>query len=175
MLNFGAEAQEATVYVNGKQVAKHAGGYTSFGADITAALRPKGPQEIVVAVHAPVDGANVMVGKQRLKPEGIFYTAASGIWQTVWLEPVPASHLAQVDFTAAPTLDAFTVTAKPEGDAGDATLRVTAYAGGKPVGEASGPAGKPMRLAIAQPRPWSPTDPFLYTFKATLEKGGQRD
>lgn len=175
MLNFGAVAQEATVYVNGKQVAKHADGYTSFAADITAALKAKGPQEIVVAVHAPVDGANVMVGKQRLKPEGIFYTAASGIWQSVWLEPVAAASLAQLDFTAMPSLDAFTVTAKTQGDAADATLRVTAYADGKPVGEASGPAGKPMRLAIAQPRLWSPTDPFLYTFKATLEKGGQRD
>ncbi len=175
MLNFGAVAQEATVYVNGKQVARHTDGYTSFAADITAALKPKGPQEIVVAVHAPVDGANVMVGKQRLKPEGIFYTAASGIWQSVWLEPVVATSLAQLDFTATPSLDAFTVTAKTQGDAGDATLRVTAYADGKAVGEASGPAGKPMRLAIAQPRLWSPTDPFLYTFKATLEKGGQRD
>jgi hypothetical protein len=175
MLNFGAVAQEATVYVNGKQVAKHTDGYTSFAADITAALKAKGPQEIVVAVHAPVDGANVMVGKQRLKPEGIFYTAASGIWQSVWLEPVAAVSLAQLTFTATPGLDAFTVTAKTQGDAGDATLRVTAYADGKQVGEASGPAGKPMRLGIAQPRPWSPTDPFLYTFKATLEKGGQRD
>jgi len=89
-LNFGAVDHDATVYVNGTQVARHTGGYTSFSADITSALRPQGAQEIIVAVHAPVDAANVMVGKQRLKPEGIFYTAASGIWQSVWLEPVPA-------------------------------------------------------------------------------------
>lgn len=174
-LNFGAVAQDATVYVNGRQVARHAGGYTSFGADITQALRPRGPQEIVVAVHAPVDGANVMVGKQRLKPEGIFYTAASGIWQTVWLEPVPATSLAQLTFTPAPSLDAFTVTSKLHGSNENATLHVTAYADGKPVGEASGPAGKPLQLAIAHPRLWSPQDPFLYTFKATLAQGGQRD
>jgi hypothetical protein len=122
-----------------------------------------------------VDGANVMVGKQRLKPEGIFYTAASGIWQPVWLEPVPATSLAQLTFTPARSLDAFTVTARLHGRGQGATLRVTAYADGKAVGEASGPAGQPLRLAIAHPHPWSPDDPFLYTFKATLAQGGQRD
>ncbi|GAB2550028.1 glycoside hydrolase family 2 protein [Rhodanobacter koreensis] len=174
-LNFGAVAQDATVYVNGTQVARHAGGYTSFGADITQALHAHGPQEIVVAVHAPVDGANVMVGKQRLKPEGIFYTAASGIWQSVWLEPVPAASLAQLDFTPASSLDAFDVTSRLQGSHADATLHVTAYADGKPVGEASGPASNPLHLAIAHPRLWSPQDPFLYTFKATLAQGDQRD
>ena len=174
-LNFGAVAQDATVYVNGKQVARHSGGYTSFGADITPALRPQGPQEIIVAVHAPVDGANVMVGKQRLKPEGIFYTAASGIWQSVWLEPVPAASLAQLTFTPARSLDAFTVTARVQGAEPQGTLHVVAYADDKPVGEASGPVGQPLRLAVAQPHLWSPQDPFLYTFKATLTQGGQRD
>jgi hypothetical protein len=174
-LNFGAVAQDATVYVNGKEVARHKGGYTSFSADITSALKPKGQQEIVVAVHAPVDSVDVMVGKQRLKPDGIFYTAASGIWQSVWIEPVSAASIAQIDFTPASSLDAFTVTSKLQGANADATLHVTAYADGKPVGEATGPAGKPLKLAIAKPRLWSPQDPFLYTFKATLAQGAQHD
>ena len=174
-LNFGAVNHDATVYVNGTQVARHAGGYTPFSADITPALHPHGPQEIIVAVHAPVDGVNVMVGKQRLKPEGIFYTAASGIWQSVWLEPVPATSLAQLSFTPARSLDAFTVTSKLQGNSADATLHVTAYADGNAVGEASGPAGQPLHLAIAHPRLWSPQSPFLYTFKATLTQGDQRD
>ena len=174
-LNFGAVSQDATVYVNGKQLAQHAGGYTSFSADITSALRPHGSQEIIVAVHAPVDGANVMVGKQRLKPEGIFYTAASGIWQSVWLEPVPATSLAQLNFTPTRSLDAFTVTSKLQGGGANATLHVTAYADGKAVGEASGSAGQSLHLAIAHPRLWSPQDPFLYTFKATLTQGDQHD
>ena len=174
-LNFGAVSQDATVYVNGKQLAQHAGGYTSFSADITSALHPHGSQEIIVAVHAPVDGANVMVGKQRLKPEGIFYTAASGIWQSVWLEPVPATSLAQLNFTPTRSLDAFTVTSKLQGGGANATLHVTAYADGKAVGEASGSAGQSLHLAIAHPRLWSPQDPFLYTFKATLTQGDQHD
>jgi hypothetical protein len=174
-LNFGAVGQDATVYVNGKQVAQHKGGYTSFSVDITPALRAQGPQEIVVAVHAPVDGASVMVGKQRLKPEGIFYTAASGIWQSVWLEPVPATSLAQLNFTPARSLNAFTVTSKVDGHRDAATLHVTAYADGKAVGEASGPAGQSLHLAVAHPHLWSPQDPFLYIFKATLTQGDQRD
>ncbi|MEY2149810.1 glycoside hydrolase family 2 protein [Rhodanobacter sp. 115] len=174
-LNFGAVDREATVYVNGKQVAHHVGGYTSFSADITPELRAHGPQEIVVAVHAPVDGANVMIGKQRLKPSGIFYTAASGIWQTAWLEPVRATSLAQLTFTPARSLDAFIVTARVHGDERAAMLHVTAYADGKAVGEASGPANQPLHLAIAHPHLWSPRDPFLYTFKATLDAGGQSD
>ncbi|HEV2540139.1 MAG TPA: glycoside hydrolase family 2 TIM barrel-domain containing protein [Frateuria sp.] len=174
-LNFGAVSYQATVYVNGTEVVSHAGGYTAFGADITRALRPHGEQEIVVVVHAPVDGANVMVGKQRLKPEGIFYTAASGIWQSVWLEPVPATSLAQLTFTPERSLDAFTVTAALHGNGDGATVRVTAYADGKPVGEASGPASRPMRLAVADPHRWSPQDPFLYRFKAVLTRGDQHD
>jgi hypothetical protein len=116
-----------------------------------------------------------MVGKQRLKPEGIFYTAASGIWQSVWLEPVPATSLAQLSFTPARSLDAFDVAAKVQGNDANATLHVTAYADGKAVGEASGPAGQSLHLAIAHPHLWSPQDPFLYTFKATLAQGDQRD
>lgn len=174
-LNFGAVSHDATVYVNGTQVVHHVGGYTSFSADITSALRASGPQEIVVAVHAPVDAANIMVGKQRLKPEGIFYTAASGIWQSVWLEPVPATSLAQLNFTPARSLDAFTVTSRLDGPREGTKLQVTAYANGKAVGEASGPAGEPLQLAIAHPHLWSPQDPFLYTFKATLTQGDQRD
>lgn len=174
-LNFGAVDWGATVYVNGKQAARHVGGYTSFGVDITPYLHPLGAQEIIVAVHAPVDGANIMVGKQRLKPGGIFYTAASGIWQSVWLEPTPATSLAQLVFTPTQSLDAFIVTASLHGDGKGAVLHVTAYANGKSVGESSGAADQPLRLAIAHPHLWSPTDPFLYTFKATLTRNGQRD
>ncbi|HEV2621758.1 MAG TPA: hypothetical protein VGU65_06690 [Frateuria sp.] len=174
-LNFGAVSYQATVYVNGVKVIGHAGGYTAFGADITRALRPRGEQEIIVLVHAPVDGANVMVGKQRLKPEGIFYTAASGIWQSVWLEPVPATSVAQLTFTPERSLDAFTVTSALHGNADGAMLKVTAYADGKPVGEVSGPAGRPMHLAIADPHRWTPQDPFLYSFKVVLTRGDEHD
>ncbi|HEX7339650.1 MAG TPA: hypothetical protein VF271_06910 [Rhodanobacteraceae bacterium] len=175
LLNFGAVDNDATVYVNGIEVARHIGGYTAFSVDITAQLHDHGPQEIIVAVHAPVDESNVMVGKQRLKPGGIFYTAASGIWQTVWLEPVPATSLARLTITPNRDLDSFTVTPRVRGNAQGAVLTVTAYADGKPVGHASGPAGQSLDISVAHPHLWSPSDPFLYTFKAELKQGGHID
>lgn len=86
-LNFGAVDYQARVWVNGKQVAEHTGGYTAFSADVTDALKGTGPQEVVVAV-TDTTGADQPTGKQSANPSGIFYTASSGIWQTVWMEPV---------------------------------------------------------------------------------------
>jgi hypothetical protein len=174
-INFGAVDYDATVYVNGRDVARHLGGYDAFSADITDALKARGPQEIVVAVHSPVDSETVPVGKQRLQPGGIFYTASSGIWQTVWLEPVAPVSIASL--TATPNIDtsSFAIAASYNGDADGARLTVAAYAGGKQVGTASGPAGSALKLTVRNPHLWSPDDPFLYTFKATLSGHGSND
>ena len=93
LLHFGAVDWEATVWVNGKEVGNHHGGYDPFTLDITDALKPGGEQEIVVSVWDPTDTGTQPRGKQVLKPGGIWYTAVTGIWQTVWLEPVPAAHI----------------------------------------------------------------------------------
>ncbi|MET4780771.1 LamG-like jellyroll fold domain-containing protein [Glaciihabitans sp. UYNi722] len=174
-LNFGAVNYDATVYVNGTEVARHTGAYDAFSVDITGALRDRGSQEIVVAVHSPVDSATIPVGKQRLDPSGIFYTAASGIWQSVWLEPVAATSIAS--FTATPEVasSSFSIATTFNGDAAGARLTVDAWAGKKKVASASGAAGGPMKLAIPKPRLWNPDDPFLYTFTATLKQNGQQD
>jgi hypothetical protein len=174
-LNFGAVTYEATVYVNGQEVVRHTGGYDAFGADITAALVAGGPQEIVVAVHSPVDGANVPVGKQRLEPGGIFYTAASGIWQTVWLEPVGEASIASLVAVADVDQPSFAVTAAYDGDVTGAELSVTAFADGVEVASAGGLAGETLTLEIAEPRLWTPDDPFLYTLTATLTTPGGED
>jgi len=171
-LNFGAVNYDATVYVNGTQLARHTGAYDAFSVDITSALRARGPQEIVVAVHSPVDSATIPVGKQRLDPSGIFYTAASGIWQSVWLEPVAATSIAS--FTATPDVasSSFTITTTLNGDPTKAKLAVDVYAGTKKVASGSGAANGSMKLTVPKPRLWSPDDPFLYTFKATLTGTG---
>lgn len=175
MLNFGAVNYDATVYVNGTQVARHTGGYDEFRADITGALKRSGPQELVVAVHSPVDQANIPVGKQRLNPSGIFYTASSGIWQSVWMEPVAPASIAS--FTATPDVGtgSFAISATYSGDVTGAKLTVDAFADGRRVASASGAAGGPMTLAIRNPRLWSPDDPFLYTFKVRLDARGASD
>lgn len=174
-LNFGAVNYRATVYVNGHEVVRHAGAYTAFSADITAALKPEGPQEIIVAVYSPVDSKNIPVGKQRLKPSGIFYTAASGIWQSVWLEPVAPTSIAS--FTATPDVPhgRFHVQTTLNGPAAGATLSVDAYAGDKRVAHAEGEANKTLTLTIPKPRLWSPEDPYLYTFRAQLKSASGTD
>lgn len=174
-LNFGAVNYDATVWVNGRQVARHTGGYEAFSADITGALRPRGPQEIVVAVNSPVDSENIPVGKQRLDPSGIFYTASSGIWQSVWIEPVAPTSIAS--FTATPDVgtSSFGFSTTINGDPSDARLRVDVFAGKKRVASVSGAATGPLQVGIPRPRLWSPDDPFLYTFTATLTRPGSKD
>ncbi|MDQ6938116.1 MAG: glycoside hydrolase family 2, partial [Actinomycetota bacterium] len=175
-LNFGAVSHEAAVWVNGELVGSHSGGYDAFSIDITAALFDgAGRQEIVVGVHAPVDGATIPVGKQRLQPGGIFYTAASGIWQTVWLEPVPATNIAAL--TATPDLATSTmqVTTRISGDPHRAVVRVKILKGRRTVATASGAAGAPLTLALPHPRLWSPADPFLYTIAASVTRKGVTD
>jgi beta-galactosidase/beta-glucuronidase len=102
LLNFGAVDWEATVYVNGQTAGSHRGGYDAFSLDITGHLNG-GLNELIVNVYDPTNAANPPLGKQRLNPTGIWYTAASGIWQTVWLEPVPAAFITRLQLT--PDLD----------------------------------------------------------------------
>lgn len=101
-LNFGAVDWQAEVYVNGKKVTEHKGGYDKFSADITDALKPGRTQEVIVGVYDPTDakdGENPPMGKQRLDPSGIWYTPSSGIWQTVWMEPVAPDHADSLKLT----------------------------------------------------------------------------
>jgi len=169
LLNFGAVDYDTTVYVNGTPVAHHLGGYDAFSADVTGALRGHGPQEIVVGVYDPTDAGGQPIGKQRNDPSGIFYTATSGIWQTVWLEPVPATHVTSLDLTpdvAAGTLH-LTVHAS-----GSAPVEVTALDGSKPVGTVVGAANRPLTLRVPHAKLWSPDHPFLYNLRVTV--GGDR-
>jgi hypothetical protein len=89
LLHLGAVDWDATVLVNGKQVGQHRGGYTPIDLDITDAVNPTGPQELVVSVWDPTDAGAQPRGKQVARPNGIWYTAVTGIWQTVWIEPFP--------------------------------------------------------------------------------------
>src|SRR5688572_7542104 len=98
LLHFGAVDNEATVFVNGKEVGKHAGGYTEFSFDITSALKD-GDNEITVKVFDPTDQGVYPHGKQVSNPQNIYYTPTSGIWQTVWLETVPVAYISKLKMT----------------------------------------------------------------------------
>jgi len=172
-LNFGAVDHEATVYVNGTEVTHHVGGFDAFSVDITDQL-VEGENELVVRVTDTT--GDQPRGKQSNNPAGIFYTPASGIWQTVWMEPVPAAHITQLDLTPDLDEDALVVNVNTAGTSDAATVEVVAHdADGAEVGRVSGAPDTDLALEIADPHLWSPEDPYLYDLTATLTDGGATD
>ncbi|WP_041313351.1 glycoside hydrolase family 2 protein [Mycobacterium sp. JS623] len=166
LLHFGAVDQIATVWVNNQEVAHHEGGYTEFSADITKALRWPGPQEIIVRVDDRNETNPFPVGKQRNSPSGLFYTGSSGIWQTVWIEPVRAAHVEKLDI--ATDLTSLTVTPRVSGARNERAMVMVSAPGRGVVSIRSGKPGQPIRLLIPNARPWSPDDPYLYDVKVGL-------
>ena len=168
LLHFGAVDWRTEVWVNGKAVGKHEGGYDPFTFDITAALKGKGPEEIVVGVWDPTDTGPQPRGKQVLDPNGIWYTAVSGIWQTVWLEPVRDDYVSELSMT--PDLDGrkLLLTVR-SGSSGEFTA--VARLAGKTVGRISGKLNEPSALALSEIKPWSPDAPTLYDLDISLRTG----
>jgi hypothetical protein len=178
LLNFGAVDWESTVWVNGKEVGAHRGGYDPFTFDISAALNKSGKQEIIVGVWDPTTRGQQPLGKQHDRPEGIWYTPTTGIWQTVWLEPVPHTYIRSLKIV--PDVDQNTVSVVVEAG-GETTgygaeISVTVRSR---VGQAlrqvmaTGEIGKPIVLALGQnPAPllWSPDSPQLHDLKVTLPR-----
>ncbi|ACZ86262.1 glycoside hydrolase family 2 protein [Streptosporangium roseum] len=168
LLHFGAVDQTCRVLLNGAEVGAHTGGYLPFTCDITDALRD-GENTLVVAVRDDSDTGHHARGKQKLKRGGIWYTAQSGIWQSVWAECVPAVHVERLTLTPHLGEGCVEVTVHA-GTAGDA--RVEILAAGAAVARAVVPVGRPVRVPIPDVRPWSPEDPFLYD--VTVELGADR-
>jgi hypothetical protein len=173
MLRFGAVDWETVVYVNGREIGQHRGGYDGFSFDITDALKTSGDQELVVAVWDPTDAGDQPRGKQVRKPNGIWYTPTTGIWQTVWLEPVAATAIE--DLQLVPDLDAGMLRVKVavKGDTAGVTVQTIAYDDRKEVGRGSGEAGLTQDLVIPHPKLWTPDQPFLYGLKVILKRGGK--
>jgi beta-galactosidase/beta-glucuronidase len=174
VLHFGAVDYECHAWLNGSHIGGHRGGYLPFCFDVTGALT-SGENELVVSVWDPSDAGLQQRSKQTLEPKGIWYTAVSGIWQTVWMEGVPATSIHSLRLT--PDLDNHTLTVEVQvrhaAGAEDIQLEAEACAGGERVARAAGAAQAPLRLDIPQPRPWSPQDPFLYSLQVRLTRHGQ--
>ncbi|WP_037570157.1 glycoside hydrolase family 2 [Phaeacidiphilus oryzae] len=174
-LNFGAVDYEAWVYVNGRPVAHHLGGYQAFTADITEAVKGRGTQTVLLKVK-DTTGPSQATGKQSSDPSGIWYTSTSGIWQTVWMEPVPEESIDSLVLTPNLKDDSVAVTARPSaGTRASARVTATAYRDGRPIGSVTGAAGTALRLAVPHPELWSPDHPFLYDLKVTLNDGASHD
>ncbi len=172
MLHFGAVDYACDVWVNGKRLGGHTGGYLPFTFDITDSLK-EGENELVVSVWDPSDTGLQQRGKQVLRPKGIWYTPVSGIWQTVWLEAVPAISIQSLILT--PDLDNQTLSVQVQlrGATEDEVLRmeVEACAGDESIASATGDVQSQVTLAIPDPRAWSPADPYLYDLRVRLLLG----
>ncbi|MFD0795112.1 glycoside hydrolase family 2 protein [Mucilaginibacter litoreus] len=168
LLHFGAVDWRTEVFVNGKSVGKHEGGFDPFSFNITGALKGSGNQQIIVSVWDPTDDGPQPRGKQVKKPEGIWYTPVTGIWQTVWLEGVAKTHIESTRQT--PDIDnkTLTVSAAIAGAQPADKIRVTAYDGKTRVDEKIVDAGGTAVLNINSPKLWSPEHPFLYDLQIAV-------
>lgn len=165
-LNFGAVDYETDVYVNGTKVGSHTGGFTSFSFDITQWLQP-GDNELIVHV---LDNTDQIKGKQSTTPGGIWYTPVSGIWQTVWLEPVASASIERMDMVPDIWNGQLKLSVQAANGTGK-TVEAVAFKDGVEVGRISGNAGQALLLPVPNPRLWTPDDPFLYDLKVSLKDG----
>jgi hypothetical protein len=160
LLHFGAVDHTAVVFVNGRKIGEHSGGYDSFSFDITAAVRP-GSNTLVVGAWDPNDG-RAPSGKNG--PRGD-YTFTSGIWQTVWLEPVAAQHIARLRLV--PDVEGQRLRVTVGADPG-LVVEATAFRAGQVVATVTGPAGAELELPVKHAELWSPGHPFLYDLRVRL-------
>ena len=166
LLHFGAVDQCCRVLVNGQEAGRHEGGYLPFCLDVTALLND-GENRLTAVVTDDAAGGVYGMGKQRYQRGGIWYTATSGIWQTVWLESVPENYVKSLRLT--PDLDAGVLRWHIEADAVEGAC-VTVRAGDTVIAEGRADKNGDGVSAIpaAHLRPWSPEDPFLYDVNITL-------
>ncbi|WP_445257892.1 glycoside hydrolase family 2 protein [Nocardioides aurantiacus] len=170
LLHLGAVDQHARVLLDGVEVGRHTGGYLPFSLDVTAALAEPGSEHVlVVEVRDASETAPHARGKQRLDRGEIWYTAQSGIWQTVWLEWLPAAHVADLRLTPVLATDLATAALEVRLDLvgpGSATVVVSTAEDGE-VARADVGSGAAVRLPLPVVRPWSPEHPHLYDVTVT--------
>lgn len=191
LLHFGAVDWETSVTLNGKRLGSHRGGYDPFTYDVTDALKKDGVQVLVVSVGDPTDAGWQLRGKQVLHPGGAAYTACSGIWQTVWLEPVPQSSVESLRLVPDLATGTLKLTVDARTPVGTTEVCVTVSDGGKTVSTASGTLGSELTRGVREnlawykarliwvttdisipmqgAKPWTPQSPMLYDLTVELK------
>ena len=173
LLHFGAVDWKADVWVNDVKVGSHTGGYVPFSFDITQALKA-GENKLTVRVWDPTDRGYQPRGKQVCNPDGIWYTPVSGIWQTVWLEPVAPMHIENLRILPNVDANTVTVTVQKSVECPAMMAEVKVLDGGKLVATARGINNEPVEVRMpADVKLWSPDSPFLYDLEVTIYKDGK--
>lgn len=172
LLHFGAVDWKTEVFVNDVKVGTHTGGYTPFSFNITPFLT-SGDQKLVMKVWDPTNDGYQARGKQINNPNGIWYTPVSGIWQTVWLEPVNNKHIANIK--TVPNIDNGVLNVKvcAENAASDDIVEIVLKDGSKTVSRTKTIAGQEAQIAIENAKLWSPESPFLYDMEINLYSNGK--
>lgn len=177
ILHFGAVDYEARVWVNGKEVARHKGGFTPFSADITDAVDINGENELVVYAIDDLRATHQPGGKQchSLYSKGCMYTRTTGIWQTVWLEAVPKTHISGLAVWPDALNGKVTLEVAVKNFTSKTVVEAVAIANGCIFDEGKSEAAGNTVLTLYIPAPvlWQPGDPFLYDLRLRLVEDGE--
>ena len=174
LLHFGAVDWKADIWVNQIKIGQHTGGFTPFSFDITPALK-NGENELVVKVWDPTDNGTQPRGKQVNKPSGIWYTPVSGIWQTVWLESVPAQFITNIKTTPDIDLNKLVVEVATDKKKLSSKIEVKVFDGKELVAKGISINGVPVEVAMpADVKLWSPDSPSLYDLEISLFEGNKQ-
>ena len=172
LLNFEACDWETKVWVDGKEVGTHRGGYDPFTFDITQSLGNQKHHELLVCVWDPTDKGTQPRGKQVSSPGSIWYTPTTGIWQTVWIEPVNESYISS--FRTVTNADNGTIIFKSDvKNAAGGSISFKIKKEGKTIATASGNVNNEITLQIKDPVLWSPDKPYLYDITIELKKNNK--
>lgn len=172
LLHFGAVDWRTDVWLNGVKIGSHEGGFDPFSFNITPFLNGKNAT-LTLRVWDPTSDAEQPRGKQQNKPEGIYYTPVTGIWQTVWLEPVSKNHIENLKIT--PDIDNNRVKIMTETSAlafGD-IVEVTVYDGTNELTKVKAAAGEELEIPVMDAKLWSPENPFLFDITVKLLQNGK--
>ncbi len=169
LLHFGAVDYEAEVFINGKSLGVHRGGYDPFSFNISPYLKAGGEQEILVRVYDPTDNKGYPRGKQTLYPGGIMYQLVTGIWQTVWLEPVPTAGISELKMV--PDVDGSLLKLTVSTTGSSSPIIVKIKDGAKVVKTFAGVSNKEVSIPVPNAKLWSPDTPFLYDLEVSVMKG----
>jgi Beta-galactosidase/beta-glucuronidase len=191
MLNFDAVDWKTVVYVNDIQIGSHTGGYTHFSFDVTPYLK-NGANSLVLKVEDATDNDFQPRGKQVSKPSGIWYTAVSGIWQSVWMEPVAPAHVTDYNVVSSIKEKAINVTVDAEGVQEGDVIKVFLLDGGIGYSTETANAAKTatdglyavlasgmtvpggtVTLNVRNPKLWSPDSPYLYGLDIQILRNGK--